>query len=111
MESAPIIKSEKISFKKEINIISDKNDEVKIVFESEEDSSISINAIINQKIGNNQFSTSISLDKFKENRYFNQFDDMKEICQELTERIKPDNLKLIHDKCFNFISIITFDKI
>ena len=91
MESTPIIKSEKISFKKEINIISDKNDEVKIVFESEEDSSISINAIINQKIGNNQFSTSISLDKFKENRYFNQFDDMKEICQELTERIKPEN--------------------
>ena len=34
MESVLIIKSEKISFKKEINIISDKNDEVKIVFES-----------------------------------------------------------------------------
>ena len=106
MESAPIIKSEKISFKKEINIISDKNDEVKIVFESEEDSSISINAIINQKIGNNQFSTSISLDKFKENRYFNQFDDMKEICQELTERIKPENLKLIHDNNVLILSVL-----
>ena len=106
MESAPIIKSEKISFKKEITIISDKNDEVKIVFESEEDSSISINAIINQKIGNNQFSTSISLDKFKENRYFNQFDDMKEICQELTERIKPENLKLIHDNNVLILSVL-----
>ena len=106
MESVLIIKSEKISFKKEINIISDKNDKVKIVFESEEDSSISINAIINQKIGNNQFSTSISLDKFKENRYFNQFDDMKEICQELTERIKPENLKLIHDNNVLILSVL-----
>ena len=70
------------------------------------DSSISINAIINQKIGNNQFSTSISLDKFKENRYFNQFDDMKEICQELTERIKPENLKLIHDNNVLILSVL-----
>lgn len=97
MESAPIVKSEKPSFKKEINITSDKNEEVKIVFESEGNSSISIKAICNQKIGNNQFSTSISLDKFKENRYFIQFDDLNEVCQELNERIKPENLKLTHN--------------
>ena len=106
MESAPVIKSEKFSFKKEINILSDKKEEVKIVFESEGNRSISIKAICNQKIGNNQFSTSISLEKFKENRYFIQFDDLNEVCQELTERIKPENLKLIHNDNLLYLSIL-----
>ena len=105
MESAPIVKSENLTFKKEINILSDKNEEAKIIFESEGNSSISIKAICNKKIGNNQFSTSISLDKFKENRYFNQFDDLNEICQELTERIKPENLKLVHNDNFLTLSM------
>ena len=105
MESAPIVKSENLTFKKEINILYDKNEEAKIIFESEGNSSISIKAICNKKIGNNQFSTSISLDKFKENRYFNQFDDLNEICQELTERIKPENLKLVHNDNFLTLSM------
>ena len=95
MESVPITRSEKLSFKKEINIISDKKDQVQVAFESEGNSSISIKVIKNKNIGNSQFSTSVSLEKFKENRYFNQFDDMNEVCQEITERIKPENLKLI----------------
>ena len=105
MESVPITKSEKLSFKKEINIISDKKDEVQVAFESEGKSSISINAIINQKIGHNHFSASVSIEKFKENRYFNQFDDLNEICQELNERIKPENLKLLHDNNSLILSI------
>ena len=94
------------SFKKEINLISDKNDEIQIIFESEGNSSISIKAIKNKKIGNSQFSTSVSLEKFKENRYFNQFDDMNEVCQEITERIKPENLKLIDNNNSLILSIL-----
>ena len=88
MESAPIIKTVNPSFKKEINLISDKNEGFKLIFESEENSFIKIKTLKINGIGNNQFSTSVSFEKFKENRYFNQFDDINEICQELNERIK-----------------------
>ena len=60
-------------------------------------SSLSINAINKSKINNNFYSTSITFEEFKKNRYFSQFDDLNEICQELNERIKPNNMKLIQN--------------
>ena len=33
----------------------------------------------------------------KKNRYFSQFDNLNEICHELNERIKPNNMKLIQN--------------
>ena len=106
MESAPIIKTVNPSFKKEINLISDKKEEFKLIFESEENSFISIKALKINEIGNNQFSTSVSFEKFKENRYFNQFDDINEICQELNERIKKENLKITHNDNTIILSIL-----
>ncbi len=97
MESSNIIKTPKPLFQKEIQILSDKNDEIYLTFELE-NSSILIKAINKSKINNNFFSTSMSFEEFKQkNRYFNQFDDINEICQELNERIKPNNMKLLQN--------------
>ena len=62
------INTPKSLFKKELQFLSDKKDEIYLTFE-----------------------------EFKKNRYFSQFDDLNEICQELNERIKPNNMKLIQN--------------
>ena len=95
MESAPLTVEESCFFKKEINLISDKKEEIKIIFESQTNSSILITAINHKKIRNNFFSALITLEKFRENKYFYQFDTIKELCDELNERIKTDNLRII----------------
>ena len=40
------------------------------------------------------FSSQILVDKIKENKYFLMFDDLKEICNEISERIKKKEMKL-----------------
>ena len=85
------INTPKSLFKKELQFLSDKKDEIYLTFEIE-NSSLSINAINKSKINNNFYSTSITFEEFKKNRYFSQFDDLNEICQELNERIKPNNM-------------------
>ena len=90
------INTPKSLFKKELQFLSDKKDEIYLTFEIE-NSSLSINAINKSKINNNFYSTSMTFEEFKKNRYFSQFDDLNEICQELNERIKPNNMKLIQN--------------
>ena len=90
------INTPKSLFKKELQFLSDKKDEIYLTFEIE-NSSLSINANNKSKINNNFYSTSMTFEEFKKNRYFSQFDDLNEICQELNERIKPNNMKLIQN--------------
>ena len=91
------INTPKSLFKKELQFLSDKKDEIYLIFETE-NLSLSIKAINKSKINTNNFySTSMTFEEFKKNRYFSQFDDLNEICQELNERIKPNNMKLIQN--------------
>ena len=46
---------------------------------------------------NKSFSNKFSTDKIKENKYFIMFDDLKEICDEISERIKTKGIKLIEN--------------
>lgn len=111
MESVPLTVEESCFFKKEINLISDKKEEIKIIFESQTNSSILITAINHKKIRNNFFSASVSLEKFRENKYFYQFDTIKELCDELNERIRTDNLKLLnHDNSLTLTMLLPSTK-
>ena len=55
---------------------------------------------------NKSFSNKFAVDKIKENKYFLMFEDLKEICDELSERIKNKEMKLI-ENANNLIFIIS----
>ena len=95
-----------IQFKIEKRIISDKNNEFLILFQSQSNSEILIEALqsnnLFQKVYSNIFPTEI----IKRNKYFCQFDNLKEICEELTERIEKEIISLF---LYFLIIISVFD--
>jgi len=46
---------------------------------------------------NKSYSNKFSIDQIKENKYFLIFDDLMEICDELSERIKTKEVKLLEN--------------
>ena len=86
-----------MAFKLEIKIISDKNNEFSLILSADNYSYLNIKAIQKNDLFNKSFSNKYIKDKIKENKYFFMFDNLKEICDEISERIKSKGIKLIEN--------------
>ena len=87
----------KIEFKLEIEINSNKNNIFTIMLKADNLSYLNIKAIQKNSLFNKSFSNKFTFDEIKENKYFFMFEDLKEICEELSNRIKTKELKLIEN--------------
>ena len=77
-------------------LISESNKKYQLLFKAEENNELSIKAIkddIIPKTFINRFSISV----IKQNKYFIQFDDLKEIGDELDERLKKEKVSLFEE--------------
>ena len=98
---------EKEDFKLEIEAISDKGIKYLITFITETNSCLIIKAINKENIFDKIYSNKFSIEKIKDNKYMNMYDDMKEICLELSERIKVNSLKIKENDNKTLIIIIS----
>ena len=105
--SIPTIEAgKKAEFKLEIEVNSDKNNIFTLTLDVDNHSYLNIKAIQKNDLFNKSFSNKFSTDKIKENKYFIMFDNLKEICDEISERIKTKGIKLI-ENANNLIFIIS----
>ena len=95
MLAPPTPNENKLEFKLETKAISNEGNYYLITFYTETYNYLIINAINKTDIFNKSFSNRFSTEKIKENKYMNMYDDLKEICKELSERIKINSLKII----------------
>ena len=95
-----------MSFKLEIEINSDKNNVFSLILSADNYSYLIIKANKKNDLYNKSFSNKFAVDKIKENKYFLMFEDLKEICDELSDRIKNKEMKLI-ENANNLIFIIS----
>ena len=84
---------QELDFKLKIEANSNKNNLYSIIITSEESSYLNIQAI--NKINNKSFSNKFTIKSIKENKYFNKFDNLKEICNEIEKNIKNEKIRLI----------------
>ena len=94
-----------IQFKIEKRIISDKNNEFLVIFQSQSNSEIHIKALQSNNLFQKVYSNIFPLEIIKKNKYFYQFDNLKEICEELTERIEKEIITLYEKNTCVIISI------
>ena len=102
----PSTNEKQLKFKLEIEINSNKNNNFSVSFYANSYSFLEIKSIQKNDLLENSFYNKFSKDTIKENKYFYQFDDMKEICNELSERIKMKEIKLIENND-NIIIVIS----
>lgn len=98
----PVINDINIEIKKEV--ISDKNNNFLIFIKTELSTELSIKAI-KEDISKKTYMNKFSIDKIKENKYFIQFDDLKEICEEISQRFEKEKLSIIEQTNSIIISI------
>ena len=99
MESLPTSLKQELNFKLEVEINSNKNNSFGVKFSANSYSYLLIEAKQkNDNFMNKTYSNKFTIDKIKENKYFYMFDDLKEICNELSERLKTNEIKLIENK-------------
>ena len=86
--------TQKLEFKLEIEAYSSENNLYSIIFSIKEYSYLNIQAI--NKMNNiKTFSNNFSIKQIKEdNKYFNKFNNLKEICKELKQSIQSGTIKL-----------------
>ena len=106
MSISTIDDEKKLDFKLEIEVNSDKNNNFTLILNADNHSYLNIKAIQKNDLFNKSFSNKFNVDKIKENKYFLMFEDLKEICDELFERIKTKELKLI-ENANNLLFIIS----
>ena len=87
-------KDKKLGFNFEFEAESDKNNTFSIILNADTYSFLQIKATRKNDLFKKCFSSQILVDKIKENKYFLMFDDLKEICNEISERIKKKEMKL-----------------
>ena len=85
-------------------IISDKNNKFILFFKAESESELNIKATKEDLIQKN-FSNKFSVNAIKENKDFVQFDNLKEICEEISVRTEKETITLIEEKNSLIISI------
>ena len=98
------ISEEQFNFELKKEAISDKNNKFLLFFKTENNSELCIKAIkddIIQRIFSNKFEVNV----IKENKYFIQFDDLKEICEEISERVEKEKITIIEETNSVIISI------
>ena len=87
-----------LDFKLKIEANSNKNNSFEIEFIANTFSYIFIQAKQkNNNFLNKTYSNKFPTEKIKENKYFNMFDDLKEICIELSERIKTKGISIFEN--------------
>lgn len=82
-----------LNFKIKKEICSNNNNNFIVFFRNEPNSKLSIKAIkdgITKKI----YSNAFSIKEIQQNKYFYQFDNLKEICNELTIRISKEKISI-----------------
>ena len=85
-------------------MITDKNKKYILLFNTDQSSFLNIKVIegdITQKIYSNNFP----IEFIKKNKYFYQFDNLKEICDEIKERVEKEKLNIIEDTNTIIVSI------
>ena len=98
-----------LGYKLEIEVISDKNNTYKVELVAETYSYLEIKAIQKSSILNKSFSNKFTVEKIKENKYFTLFEDLKEICNELSLQINnkvslKENNNLLNKKKIKWIN-------
>ena len=99
-----------MAFKLEIELNSDKDNAFSLILNIDNNSYLNIKSIKKNDLFNKLFSNKFAVDKIKENKYFLMFEDLKEICDELSERIKTKEMKLI-ENVNNLLFIISLPSI
>ena len=97
MSLTPNVDEKKLAFKLEFEANSDKNNAFSLILSADNYSFLKIKAIQKNDLFNKSYSNKFTIDKIKENKYFLIFDDLKEICNELSDRIKTKEIKLIEN--------------
>ncbi len=87
----------KLNFNYEIKVKSDKGNDFLINFSAETYSFLEIKAIKKNDLTTKTFFNQFSPEKIKENRYMLAFDDLDEICQELSGKIKENGIQLTEE--------------
>ena len=105
MEETPTPNTKNSQLYIEQKIISDKKKEYLVIFKSKNDSEIYIEATNNNLCIKKTYSNTFTLYFFQNNKYFYQFDNMKEIWVELSERIEEKKTSLIENEPSVLISI------
>ena len=103
-ENKNTINEEKFNFEIKKEVLSDKNTKFYLFLNANNYSELCIKAIkedLIQRIYSNKFSVNT----IKENKYFIQFDDLKEICEEISERVEKEKITLIEETNSVIISI------
>lgn len=95
MSTPPSILESDLNFIFEIELISNKNTKFLVELKVENYSDLIISAKkIDNSIFQKVFINSFTPDKIKENKYFLHFDNLKEICDEITEKLKNEKISL-----------------
>ena len=92
------------NFELKKEVITDKNKKYILLFNTDQSSFLNIKVIegdITQKIYSNNFP----IEFIKKNKYFYQFDNLKEICDEIKERVEKEKLNIIEDTNTVIVSI------
>ena len=91
------------NFELKKEVTTDKNKKYIFLFNTDQSSLLNIKAIESDthKLYSNKFSIEI----IKKNKYFYQFDNLKEICDEIRERVTKENLNIFEDTNIVTISI------
>ena len=107
--SSTILDDNNFNFNLEIEAISNKNKKYLIIFNTKAYYYIEITAINKIDILNQAFSNKFIAEQIKEKKYMNIFDDLKEISNELNERIKQNSLKIEdeNNSIFIYFNIFT----
>lgn len=95
---APTPIEKKLEFKFEKEATSNQGNNYLITFYAETYNYLSITAKKNSDRLNKSFSNIFPVEKIKENKYMNMYDDLKEICNELSEIVKSKSLDLIEEE-------------
>ena len=106
MIAAPVIDTPfNFSYQKEL--ISNQGNKFLIELKAENNKNLNLIAKIinNEDIFQKVYINDYSVEKIKENKYFLQFDNLSEICNELSERIKNEKISLIENDKSIAISI------
>ena len=111
MEEAPtpeyfekLKERKKLDFEIKKEGISDKNKKFLIFFEALSFDEIKIKAI-HEDLINSVYENNFKINDIKQNKYFIQFDDLKEICEELKERIINNKISIIESTNSIIVSI------
>lgn len=106
MSTPPSIMANDLNFIFEKELISNKNSKYLVILKAEDYSNLIISSkILDNSIFPKVFINNYTTEKIKENKYFIQFDNLKEICDEILERIKNEKISLTENPKSLIISI------